>query len=195
MENETTITEGLQNIQPPPNIEQNILAWWKLAPIRHWPQKAQRLALASTSLFLLSVISFIFSPPKRNHIQTFRSELSHYLSHQLTTLALYTDDLVEISEFLRVQESHGDLTLPPGLHGLPSHGCTGLFWQGQKVSLICFQEEDQTSLHLFIADRNLFTEIPETPQFAMAGDWHTATWGRADKAYLLAGNGDLGRRF
>jgi hypothetical protein len=76
--------------------------------------------------------------------------------------------------------------LPAGLAGRPALGCRLKEWNGQKVSLLCFELENREAAHLLVIDRNPLTGAPvEAPEFVRSGPVATVAWSRDDKTYRV----------
>jgi hypothetical protein len=92
-----------------------------------------------------------------------------------------------------------NFAIPGKLNGRSRVGCRVFAWNGQKVSLICFEIENKKVAHLFVMDTSSLTNLPAggIPHFQTTGDGiATASWSDAQRIYILAlkqGEQDLKR--
>ena len=143
---------------------------------------------------LALLVATVLGPPRSENVDAFRADMGVYLSTRMTGLQFHSQDIDDIARVFANANAPADFTLPPGLHGAPGlMGCRVLAWNDRAVSLICFQDENGQPIHLLVIDRSAFPDLSETPQFALAGDWMTATWTRDRHAYLMAGQGAIHR--
>src|SRR3989442_12840894 len=83
------------------------------------------------------------------------------------SLSMVTNDLNQIRRFLSDNQAHGDFITSKALEQLPGDGCALLSWQGQRVSLVCFDLGNHNDLFLFVAHRSAVRGAPSSalPQF------------------------------
>ncbi len=191
---DAAISGKLKTISPPAHLKSAILAGRTvIEPVSWWRQPAWVAAAACLAL-LITAMSFWFTLRPSATFDHYRSDMATFLSTKLDRLDVNTSDMVQVQQWLADRNAHGDLVLPEGLRQLQGLGCRIVDWQGEKVALICFKLEGPQELHLFVVNRDTFRKAPPegAPQFAKDGTWTTASWTRAGKVYVLAGQGDRG---
>ncbi|HZE57880.1 MAG TPA: hypothetical protein VE031_08500 [Chthoniobacterales bacterium] len=119
----------------------------------------------------------------------YRDEMVSFISLK-PTLGLETSDLTRINDFLAKSGAPSQLELPPPLRRLEPVGCRTLRFRGQDVALVCFRRESGKTAHLFVVNRAALRGLRAKPQFAVQGEWTTATWIKGDHVYLLTVQGD-----
>ena len=194
MEMDRTTSSKLMELKPPQNLKRSILAGQHVSAISGRYQVLQKLALAASLVLLIGLSSLWFSPRSNYDHTAYMHDMADFLSHKLNQLDVYSDDLLKIQHYFKESGLNEDFVLPAGLHSLPGIGCRILEWQGQKVALICFRQEDQKVVHLLVMDRKVFPKFTETPEFDKVEEWTMATWNRESKHYLLAGGPGLSHR-
>ena len=151
-----------------------------------WPRK---IALLAAAIVLLAVFfgsrQGFFQPTTT--LADYRDEMVGFVRLD-PALDLETSQLSEVSAFLKQRDAPSELTIPPGLRQLHPIGCRTLRFRGQEVALVCFRSEQGELMHLFVVNRKAMGTLQNGnagPQFAVQGDWMTATWMDDGQAYLL----------
>jgi hypothetical protein len=183
----------------PPELKGRLLAARKIVPHRNWWQRPTLLSAAAASLALLGVLAVLLSrPPGKRQFAEYCSYIVETAA-KLDHLDIRTSDLAQIREWLGAHRAPEDFAIPGKLNGRSSVGCRVFAWNGQKVSLICFELENKKVAHLFVMDSSVLTNLPAggIPHFQTAGDGiATASWSDAQRIYILAleqGEPDLKR--
>jgi hypothetical protein len=86
--------------------------------------------------------------------------------------------------------------LPPGLKGCEGIGCRELIINGKRGSIVCFDEDNNGTVHLVIFRReDVAGNLPgrDKPEFSKHGPWVTARWEHNGHAFLLLGATDQSR--
>ena len=67
-------------------------------------------------------------------------------------------------------------------------GCHSFNWRGESIYLFCFSLEDGELAHFFVMNANALPDVVpgDTLQFAVHGEWNTASWADDRHAYVLA---------
>ena len=193
------LSERFRVFPVPPDLKGRLLAARKIIPHRNWWQRPPLLSAAAAGLALLGVLAVLLSrtPGKRQfpEYHSYIVETAAKLDH----LDIQTSDLAQIREWLGAHRAPEDFPIPGKLNGRSSVGCRVFAWNGQKVSLICFEIENKKVAHLFVMDSSVLTNSPAggIPHFQTTGDGiATASWSDAQRIYILAleqGEQDLKR--
>jgi hypothetical protein len=156
--------------------------------VSFWRKPAWMATAIAASLALLLTVGLLFtgSAPRADFAQ-YRVAMAEFVDGRIDRLDLMSRDVDELRAWLEQQGAPGDFVLPAGLAGRPALGCRLKEWNGQKVSLLCFELENREVAHLLVIDRNTLTGAPlEAPEFVRSGPVATVAWSRDDKIYLLA---------
>jgi hypothetical protein len=117
----------------------------------------------------------------------YRLPVTLFYDGRIERLDLMSRDVDELQAWLGQQNAPSDFMLPAGLAGRPALGCRVKEWNGQKVSLLCFELENREVAHLLVIVREALKDAPlDAPQFVRSGQVATVAWSRGDKIYLLA---------
>lgn len=159
-----------------------VIVWWK---------RPEVLAAAAAVVVLITLSGWWFGGRPETGFPAYRDRMVRH-ALRVYRMDLVTNDLNRIREFLVRQNGHGDYVLAKGLEKLPGEGCALLSWQGQRVSMICFDRGNNDELYLFVINRSALPNAPraEKPEFARVNKLMTASWSMGDKTYVLAGQGD-----
>ena len=90
----------------------------------------------------------------------------------LSHLDLLATTFQQTQEFIQTKAAPTAPALPVALGALPTAGCKTFVWQGQPVSLTCFNLPGGQLLHLFVIDKNAFKSQPIPTGFRKIGDWN-----------------------
>jgi hypothetical protein len=175
-------------LAPPPELKSNLLAQRRLVRVSFWRKPAWVATAIAASLALLLTVGLLFtgSAPRADFAQ-YRVAMAEFVDGRIDRLDLMSRDVDELRNWLEQQGAPSDFVLPAGLAGRPALGCRLKEWNGQKVSLLCFELENREVAHLLVIDRNALTDAPlEAPEFVRSGPVATVAWSRDDKIYLLA---------
>lgn len=134
-----------------------------------------------------------------------------FMQHQegaTMTVASFTQQVLDIKEagkislgksghdpemlrsWLAQQGAPDKFVLPPGLHGMPTHGCQTYSIGATKVTMICFAIDDGQVAYLFVVDKSALKDAaPKShPDFHEVNGLAFATWTSGDKSYVLTGD-------
>jgi len=193
------LSEMFRVFPVPPDLKGKLVAARKIVPQRNWWQRPSLLGAAAASLALLGVLAVLLGrAPEKRPFADYRSYIVETAA-KLDHLDIQTRDLARIREWLGAHRAPEDFAIPGKLNGRSSVGCRVFVWNGQKVSLICFEIENKKVAHLFVMDRSVLTTLPDggIPDFQTTGDGiATASWSDVQRIYILAleqGEQDLKR--
>lgn len=183
----------------PPGLKGELLAARKVAPECTWRRPTAWLAAAAAGLALLGAFSVFRSQVMDKHpfaeFHSYVVETAAKLDH----LDIRTGDLARVREWLHEHRAPDDFVIPGQLNGKSSVGCRVFSWNGQKISLVCFEVADNKVAHMFVMDRSALTNWPEVgvPQIEVSRDGiATAAWSDSRRTYIVAleqGEQDLRR--
>ena len=149
------------------------------------------LALAAAAIFILFPPAVNFPGTDFSTTSTFRDHMSLF-SNSRFWLDKNTSDLNEAKSFLT---EHGYPTfnkIPPQIIQFNGMGCKTIDWGTHKVGLVCFLNEQQEIVHLYIIDRSALTDLDSlnTPleSIAIHRDLETGGWLTNTHAFLLVGS-------
>ncbi len=180
---------GLRDIPVPSGLRDKILAsrnlvrpvaWWRHPVL--WSAAALLMALLGAGLWLSD-------SPDKNDLDTFRGRMVRAVLRQYT-MDITTNDMSQVRAFLSSKNAPADYTLPEKLGRLPVSGGGVLSWQGQKVSMVCFDSLRQGTLFLFVVDATSVGGSPGvSPEFQQVNKLGTVIWNANGRIYVLAGTG------
>lgn len=184
-----TIAGAFQRFPVPGDLKGQLLAAQKVVPLRAWWRRPALVSAAAACLALLGLLAMLVTrAPEQTQFAEFRSYVARTAA-RLDHLDVKTSDLVQIRQWLSSHHAPEDFAIPGRLNGKASVGCRVFEWNGQKVSLVCFELEDKKVAHMFVLDRSVFTSLPgggvlqfQTTQDGIA----TASWSDAQRTYIVA---------
>ena len=175
-------------LAPPPELKSSLLAQRRLVRVSFWRQPAWVATAIAAGLALLLTVGLLFTPSTQSlDFAQYRVAMAEFVDGNIDRLDLMSRDVDELRNWLEQQGAPSDFVLPAGLAGRPALGCRIKEWNGQKVSLLCFELENREVAHLLVIDRDALTDTPlQAPEFVRSGPVATVAWSRDDKIYLLA---------
>ena len=188
------------NIPVPPALPERILAGYKpprASVIRLFRPAVILRAAAVLVLCLALAAVFWRSHGKDDDFNTYRNRLARTALRPYS-MDLRSGDLPSINTYLAGHKAPEDYALPGGVTKAQPVGCAILQWQGQPVSMICFQTGrplpagESADLWLFVINPSAVRNGPASPLpvLARVKTLTTATWTRNGKMYVLATVGD-----
>jgi hypothetical protein len=195
----TALRSKFKRIAVPEGLKEQIIAERQAhRPTPLW-QKAVLLAGACAALALMA--SWLFqniTPRERHDFAAYRNYMGSFAARAYSMDDL-TNNLDQIRLFLADKKAIADYVLPENLKkNASAAGCVSTKWQGQNVSMICFQSGrplppgQQSDLWLFISDRTIAKDAPAvaTPRVEKSNGFVTASWTVGNRTYVLATEGN-----
>jgi hypothetical protein len=193
-----TVRSAFQSLPVPEGLREAILAepktirvnWWRTTPIR-------AAAIAASLLALLSILVWRPSESAAS-FDRFRDRMVRTVIREYRMDIRATTD-TDIRAFLRENKGYSAYRLRGDLSTVPLFGAGRLSWNGQPVSMICFERRQKVLMYLFVIDRTAFPSAGDTvpgpsPTFAEVVERATASWVDGKQVYVLvseAGMNDL----
>ena len=185
-----------QQIEVPEGLKEQILSERKAQTTLGPRRKALLLGAAVAGIFLILGILILNRPPAEDKsFSGFRTRMVGIVLRSYPKMDLETNDLGQIQKYL-AQQGRGDYVLPAALNKTAGTGCKLLTWQGQPVSMVCFNSGQNArpkapDLFLFIMDQSAVSDAPaaNAPQLAQISKLATVSWSQAGKLYLLGAAG------
>ncbi len=186
-----TFRQRLQQITPPADLKNQILANHLRSRVIVWWKRPEFLAAAAVLVMLVCLAAFWLAPQPANGLAEFRLRMAKTALRPYN-MDLVTNDLAQIRTFLARTGAPADYALTPPLKQLAAVGCARLKWDNHPISMICFQLKKNSLLWLFVAEGGVFHQVPNLPkpELQPVGKMMTATWTNQGKTYLLAVVGD-----
>lgn len=153
-----------------------------------------RWASAIAAVLLLGVAGFFAYVSNYNskihEYATLRDGMSHFIAGSYFILDFLDTDLENIEHWLEAENAPVFEGVPAALAAKEPIGCKKMNWNGQQVSLVCFHREDGTIIHLFVAERDGFSEeaIANLDEVLISHDLETGGWTTDTHVYLLTGS-------
>lgn len=181
------VRHELAGIPVPSGLRDQILARKKIVRIPCWRQPRFALAIAAAFIFL-AVGTFYWARPREDKtFAGFRSRMVGFAVREYR-MDKFTTNMVELRDFLATGGRPADFPLPQELAKVPLKGGARLSWQGQPVSMVCFDWDKKETLYMFVIDAPAAAP-PETAaaQLKPLKRLNTATWTAGGKTFVLAG--------
>lgn len=153
-----------------------------------------RWASAIAAVLLLGVAGFLGYVSnynsKMHEYATLREGMSHFIAGSYFTLDFIDTDLEHIGEWLEAEDAPLFEGIPAALAAKEPIGCKKMNWNGQVVSLVCFHREAGTIVHMFVAERDGFSEeaIANLDEVLISHGLETGGWMTDTHVYLLTGS-------
>ena len=192
-----------RQIAAPAGLKEQIISE-RAAFVKRSSQRRKLFTVAAATAIIVSLIVVAALEVSRRPVQPEVRTLANYQSTMVGFalgpygMALATNDVEQIRNFLAHGHAPADYTLPAPLEKAAATGCTVKYWFGTRISMICFRTGKPLppgrpgDLWLFVADSAAVKGTPDTtaPQFAQINQIVTATWTQNGRLYLLATEGD-----
>ena len=180
------VHQALAEIPVPPALRDQILARNKVITVPYW-RTPRAIAMAAALAFMATGLFFWTTAKFGGEDRTFAGFRSRMVGFALREyrMDIHTNSLPEVQKYLARQGAPAEFSLPPILAQTPVKGGAALTWQGQPVSMVCFDKLNRT-LYMFVIEHGAapVDERSLAPFKTVA----TATWTAGGKTFLLAGD-------
>ncbi len=190
---DAAIAGCLRSCEPPADLRQKILLGARVARVPRWYQRPVWLAAAAAVAVALP-LAVKFWPGSQAPIFASIS-LSDF---QIATTKKLNDgpklqrmgNIDEVREHIAGHSKMKSVPVPESLCHCPGGavGCEVFYWNGQEVTLICFNAGRTGTVHLFTVDASALDFRPHDPVYSPVNGWHTRTWINGGKLLMLAGS-------
>ena len=177
------IRDELRSIPVPPALRGQILGRRKMVRI-DWRGRSALLALAAAISLVATALFFFARPAEDRSIAGFRSRMVGFALREYR-MDRFTTNAVVLREFFAQKGVPADFNLPPRLAATPLKGGASLSWQGNPVSMVCFDWQGSETLYMFVLA--VEPRSTETPQVEQVKKLSTVTWTEGGKTFVLAG--------
>lgn len=125
-------------------------------------------------------------PPGAVSVPVFRNHMA-YFANQHFVLAQNTKDLEEARAWLASRGFPVYEATPEVIARFEGMGCKAIDWHGIKVGLVCFRNDSDHIVHLFVVDAAAFQEGGASALLAMKRqhDLETQGWEDGQSVYLF----------
>jgi len=191
-EMDETLRAAFEEISPPPDLRERILASSKITP---FPSRATRLWLAAAACVLLGLSLFpILSRQPSLSPASLEAQIPGLNALHHHDLASKPGQLESIRTWLTAHGGAADFHLPSGLTQSQGVACEVTTIDETKVTILCFHLGDQGVAHLYIVNRSDLKNPPGglDPTFRQRGGTAIASWSQDDRSYFLSKPGDIG---
>ena len=157
----------------------------------HWWSRRAALAVAAC-LVLLGIVAAIWrQAPPHLDFPNYRARMVGALLREYA-MELKTNDMQQVRSYLAQRSAPSDYVVPGALASTSLTGAGVLSWQGEPVSMVCFDRGNKDMVFLLVSQKKQFdTPPPPSPQMAWVKELSTASWSTGDKVYLLVASGPL----
>ncbi len=181
------VSQALRRVPVPSAGKDYATMELKLSPSRH------RYGWWSAGLAACLALAFTLATLKPDGVLDLPQDaslaaLATHLSDHEATLGLMSPDYGQLAAWLQERGGPIPADLPAALLRLHAVGCQTWVTSRGKVSLVCFMDDDQKAVHLYVFDNpNSFGDLPGIahPKFDQSGKWSLAQWKDDQRAYVL----------
>lgn len=184
------IAAKLRSAPVPSDLKQTILAAKVVVDPPVWRRHSAALAWAACLSLLLS-LGGLWLRANTGYAAYHKDIVQAVVD--LDSLDLREKDLNRIDEWLDERPAPSDFEMPAKLRDLAGLGCRVLEWRGNKVTLICMNDNSKglgDKVHLLVINaEDLPGSLPgPEPKFEENGSIATASWSDGEHAFILAGH-------
>jgi len=196
------VADQIGAVEPPSDLESNILAGLKVSGMIPWWQRGtfRVLAVAASIVLIAATAGMILknSIPGTDSSLVAESagEFRRAIVSEIKSLEKFDHTSDQSSQLVAWLDQQGsptltNLELPSQLGAAEVAGCKLLEWNGHRVSLMCFLAPDSAgethSFHLVVVDEKALPAIAgATPLITSEAGWSTALWRQGSKVVMLA---------
>jgi len=196
------VTEKLCAVEAPAGLREGILVGGKVSHRSSWTKPLLKWSIAAALVLAAIAGSWVLRESARPRLVGWQTNALGQISALVEGRAKFdtqSDNPGELVAWLHANRAAALQKLPEKLERLKSLGCKTFFWDGQPVSVICFQRENGGLIHLVTmkAAAPFNRASKNKPKFVQQGNWATATWCDGATVYMLAleGQGDQIRSY
>ena len=185
------VTKTFCAIEVPPELRQSILAGGKVSRPSRWTKPFVRWAIAAVFVLAAIVGSLVLREAAKPRLAAWQTNALSQVSALVQGESKFdaqSRNAGELVAWLRANRAPAAEKLPQNLERLESVGCKTFSWDGQSLSVICFQRENGGLIHLVAINASvpLNRADKSEPRFVQHGSWATATWRDGGTVYMLA---------
>ncbi len=185
------VTEKLCAVEVPAGLRESVLAGSKVSRPSRWTKPFVRWAIAAAFVLAAITGSLILREAAKPHLAAWQTNALSQVSALVEGHAKFdaqSRNASELVAWLRENRASAVQNLPPSLERLESLGCKTFFWEGQPVSVICFQRGEGGLIHLVATNAFApFNRMGKSERkFVQQGNWATVTWRDGASVYMLA---------
>ena len=180
------VHQALAEIPVPPGLRDQILARNKVITVPYW-RTPRAIAMAAALAFMATGLFFWTTAKFGGEDRTFAGFRARMIGFALREyrMDIHTNSLAEVQKYLTEKGAPAGFNLPATLAQTPVKGGAALSWQGQPVSMVCFDKLN-TTLYMFVIEHGAapVNERVVAPFKTVS----TATWTAEGKTFLLTGD-------
>lgn len=193
------IGQKLRSFAPPAELRSVILTGAKVTPMLPWWHRRTFL-LSAAAVVVLGFFSLLlksnlhldgkettWTGPLAG-LQNFLEDTTARLKEENINFALASDKSGELQTYLAAHLKSPVAAIPASLSPLLTYGCEIFQWKGHEVTLMCFETEDEGTVHLFTINEKDLPGNFSGPLLASANGYETITWKQDGKIMQLAGH-------
>ena len=192
---DAAIGERLRTVEPPADLLRKIMIGAKVSRRISWWRRPGWLA-AAAALAVGIPLAVRYRPQNAGNgtvfaaitLTDFRFATTEKLNDgpKLQRLGDYN----AVREHLAGNSRMKTVPVPDNLCHCPGGtvGCEIFAWNGQEVTLICFNAGSTGTVHLFTVDASALKDQPGGPIYQPVNGWQTRTWIESGKLLMLAGS-------
>ncbi len=186
-----TVTEKLSAVEVPAGLRESILAGGKVSRPSPWTKPFVRWAIAAALVLAAIAGSLVLREAAKPRLAAWQTNALSQVSALVEGESKFdaqSHNAGSLVAWLHANRASAAQKLPQNLERLESLGCKTFFWQGQPVSVICFQRTDGGLIHLVMTNASApFNQAGKSEtKFVRQGNWATATWRDGTTVYMLA---------
>lgn len=185
------VTEKLSAVEVPAGLRESILAGGKVSRPTPWTKPFVRWAIAAALVLAAIAGSLVLREAAKPRLAGWQTNALSQVSALVEGESKFdaeSRNAGSLVAWLHANRAPDAQKLPQNLERLESVGCKTFFWQGQPVSVICFQRTDGGLIHLVMTNASApFNRAGKSEtKFVRQGNWATATWRDGATVYMLA---------
>ncbi len=189
---DSAVRQKFRDLPVPADLKASILAGEKVVagPAHWWNRRAAILAVAAMVTLLVTIGLMLVRRAPPTSADTFAQFRTRMIGTVLREyrMDLETNDMAQIRSFLVSRGAPADYQVPAGLQKLKLAGCGKLDWQGKPVAMVCFEDQRERLVWMFVAKAANWNDRPSSePDFARVISCATASWSEGDAVYVIGG--------